>query len=94
MILIMVWIAQGLHEMHHTAKTLVRRKIYPGLFSSMAFVSVMSFKLFPLWHDVLFSQRGFLFTAYYALLPIIFLIYFIEDKIWYGKAKSLFVSHR
>lgn len=89
MILLMIWIAQGLHEMHHAAKSLVRQKIYPGLFSSIAFVSVISFKLFPLWYDNIFTERGGLFNGYYALLPIVFLMYYFEDKTWYKKAGNL-----
>jgi len=82
LILITVWLAQGLHELHHAAKSLARRKIYPGLFTSLCFVMIQSLGIFPLWHDQIFRERGSFFFGYYALLPLVFLAFFLEDFHW------------
>ena len=90
LILIALWLAQGLHETHHVAKSCARKKIYPGFYSAIAFVGVMSFGVFPLWNDLVFAERGIVFTLYYALLPLILLGYYLEDRAWYQKALAVF----
>lgn len=88
LILFCIWLSQGLHEMHHAAKSLARKKIYPGLFTSLLFVALQSFWMFPTWHDVVFETRGVFFFVYYALLPLIFVAFFAEDKLWLTKLSS------
>jgi hypothetical protein len=86
LVIVTIWMGQGLHEIHHSAKTLARRRIYPGLFTAILFVAVQSFWLFPLWHDLVIGSRGAFFYGYYALLPFIFLAFYIEDKSWIRQA--------
>lgn len=83
--IVTVWLAHGLHELHHTAKSLARRRVYPGLFSSLFFVSVQSGLLFPLWYDLVAGERGMLFDAYYLALPIVLLGYYVEDRRWIAR---------
>lgn len=92
LVFLTVWLAQGLHEIHHLAKSLARRKIYPGLYSSIAFVLVVSFGIFPLWHDLVFAQRGVFFKTYYLMLPVILAAFYFEDRIWFQKALRFFPS--
>ncbi len=81
-----VWLGQGAHELHHTAKSLSRRRVYPGTVSSVLFVAVMWFGVFPLWHDLVIGARGALFFGAYAALPLIFLGYYLEDRKWVSLA--------
>lgn len=86
LIILTVWLGQGAHELHHTGKSLARARLYPGIFTSVLFVGVMSFGLFPLWHDAVVGARGLLFYGYYALLPIVLLGFYLEDRKWISRA--------
>ncbi len=86
LIAITVWLGQGVHEMHHTAKSLARDRAYPGIVTSLMFVALMTFGLFPLWHDAVIGARGFIFYGYYALLPIVFAGFYFEDRKWISLA--------
>ena len=86
LILLAVWLGQGLHELHHTAKSLARGRLYPGLITSVLFVGVMSFGLFPMWHDSVIGSRGLLFYGYYVLMPLVFLAHYREDRKWIAAA--------
>jgi hypothetical protein len=86
LLLFVVWLAQGLHEVHHLAKTLARKKLYPGVFTAIAFVLTMTFGVFPLWHDEVVGARGALFYAYYAAVPVLLAAYYLEDRRWTSRA--------
>lgn len=77
-----VWLGQGAHELHHGAKSLSRRRVYPGTFSSLLFVGLMWFGVFPLWHDLVIGARGAVFFGTWAALPLVFLAYYLEDRRW------------
>lgn len=81
-----VWLGQGVHELHHTAKSLARRRLYPGLFTSVVFVGLMSLGMFPLWHDAVIGERGLFFVGYYAVQPVMFLAFYFEDRRWIARA--------
>lgn len=83
-----VWLGQGAHELHHTAKSLSRRRVYPGTASSLLFVGLMWFGVFPLWHDLVIGARGAFFYGAYAALPLIFLGYYLEDRKWVSLAPA------
>jgi hypothetical protein len=84
--IVTVWIAQGLHELHHVAKSIARRRFYPGLFTALLFIAVQSGLLFPRWHDLVVGARGAIFVAYYALLPLVLVGYYLEDRRWTARA--------
>jgi len=86
LIILTVWLAQGAHELHHLAKSLARGRLYPGLVTSVLFVGVMSFGLFPRWHDAVLGARGLAFYGYYALLPCVLLGFYLEDRKWISRA--------
>jgi hypothetical protein len=86
LITLTVWLGQGLHELHHLAKSAARGRAYPGIVTSILFVAVMSFALFPMWHDAVIGARGVIFYAYYALMPLVFLGHYFEDKKWIAAA--------
>ena len=81
-IIIMIWLAQGLHELHHSAKSAARRRIYPGLFSSLAFVTVQACWIFPLWWDAVVGTRGSAFTSCILVLPLVWIAFYVEDRDW------------
>jgi hypothetical protein len=82
LMIIAIWLGQGLHEFHHLAKSLSRKKTYPGLYSSLLFIGTLSFGVFPLFYDSLSTTRGSLFYAYYLLLPVVFFGFYREDRSW------------
>ena len=83
-----VWLGQGAHELHHAAKSLARGRLYPGVGTSLFFVGVMWFGVFPLWHDLVIGARGWLFYGPYAALPLVFLGYYLEDRKWISLAPA------
>ena len=85
LIVLTVWLGQGVHELHHLGKSLARKRSYPGVVTSVLFVLVMSFGLFPLWHDAVIGARGLIFYAYYAALPLVFLGFYFEDRRWIAR---------
>lgn len=80
-----IWLAQGAHELHHLAKSLSRARAYPGVVSSLLFVGLMWFGLFPRWHDAVLGERGLFFTATWVLLPVVFVAFYVEDRRWTAK---------
>ena len=86
LITLTIWLGQGAHELHHTAKSLARGRLYPGFVTSVLFVGVMSLSLFPLWHDAVIGARGLIFYGYYAALPVLFLGFYFEDRKWIAAA--------
>lgn len=86
LITLTIWLGQGVHELHHTAKSLARGRLYPGIVTSVLFVAVMSLGLFPLWHDAVLGDRGVLFFSYYLALPAVFLGFYLEDRRWISAA--------
>ena len=86
LITLTVWLGQGLHELHHLAKSAARGRAYPGIVTSILFVGVMSFAVFPMWHAAVIGARGLIFYGYYALMPLVLLGHYVEDKKWISKA--------
>lgn len=86
LITLTVWLGQGAHELHHLAKSAARGRLYPGIVTSVLFVVVMSFGLFPMWHDAVIGARGLIFSGYYAALPLVFLAHYLEDRKWISVA--------
>lgn len=92
LLVLTVWLGQGAHELHHTAKSLSRGRVYPGTASSLLFVGLMWFGVFPLWHDLVFGARGAGFFGVYAALPLVFLAYYLEDRRWVARAPASLVA--
>jgi hypothetical protein len=82
LLLLTVWLAQGVHELHHSAKSLARGRPYPGVFSSVVFVGVTAVLMYPRWWDQVLGARGPAFPAFYALLPLVWAAFYFEDKRW------------
>jgi hypothetical protein len=82
LLLLTVWLAQGVHELHHSAKSAARGRPYPGVFTSVLFVGVTALLMYPRWWDQVVGSRGAMFPVFYALLPIIWAAFYLEDKRW------------
>lgn len=80
-LLLGVWMAQGLHELHHTAKAAAQRSYYPGAWSSVVFVGMTDFLLWPLWSSSL-SLPPELSMAFYLLQPVLWFTYALEHRQW------------
>jgi hypothetical protein len=89
LLLMSVWLAQGLHEIHHLAKTLVRRRYYPGLVSALLFTALIDVALFPNWYAALHVESQLGFYAYYAVQPLVLLAFFLEDRKWFAAFRAL-----
>jgi hypothetical protein len=86
LVIMTIWLAQGVHELHHSAKSLARGRLYPGAVSSVLFVAVVALGIFPAWHDSVIGPRGAVFVGYYLLLPCVFLAFYLEDRRWIAEA--------
>ena len=86
LIVITVWLGQGAHELHHAAKSLARKQLYPGSGTSLLFVAVIWLGVFPQWNDLVIGARGAFFYGAYALLPLLFLGHYLEDRKWISLA--------
>ncbi|MCB9759890.1 MAG: hypothetical protein H6739_08655 [Alphaproteobacteria bacterium] len=84
MLLLAIWLAQGLHELHHTGKSLARGYYYPGTLTGLAFTLFLDVAVFPLWLETLGlgMETSWL---YYGLQPLVILAFFLEDRRWLGK---------
>jgi hypothetical protein len=85
LILITVWLGQGLHEFHHLGKSLARGRAYPGIVTSILFVGVMCLGVFPLWHEAVLGERGVVFYLFYSALPYVLLAFYLEDRRWLAR---------
>jgi hypothetical protein len=88
LLLLLVWLGQGLHEWHHAAKTLAERRYYPGTVSGLLFVGLMDGLLYPAWSDALPVEPGGWLSAYYAAQPVMFAAYWLEHRGWIARYRA------
>lgn len=86
LILMSILIAQGLHEIHHSAKSIARRYLYPGTVTSILFVGLVGFWVYPAWYSQVLGEKVGVFYMYYLLWPVLFTAFYFEDRNWYAKA--------
>lgn len=82
LLLLLIWISQGLHELHHSGKSLAQKKYYSGVISSLIFVLQIDFFLFPEWYAQLHMENEIAFYLYYALQPFVLLAFYLEHRRW------------
>jgi hypothetical protein len=83
-----VWCSQGLHEIHHTAKSLARRRYYPGTASALVFVAYIDVVFFPAYLAQLsLGAPEVVRVGFYAAQPILLLAFFLEDRAWLVKMR-------
>ena len=81
-----VWCAQGLHEVHHLAKSLARRRYYPGTASGALFVAFIDLVFFPAYlGELSLAAREPVRLAYYAAQPLLLCAFFVEDRAWLAR---------
>lgn len=81
LVICVVWLAQGLHELHHTAKSLSRRSLYPGSITSLVFVGIMAGFFYPLWFEQVVGSGPWLYV-YWLAIPVVFVAFYLEDRWW------------
>lgn len=82
LLMMLVWLGQGLHELHHAAKTLAERRYYPGTISGLLFVLLVDVLFYPAWLDALTVEAGPWRWAYLAAQPVLFIGYYAEHRGW------------
>jgi hypothetical protein len=87
-----VWCAQGLHEMHHFAKSLARRSYYSGTATGLCFVLFIDLVFFPAYVGELGIDGAALRWAFYLAQPPLFAAFVVEDLRWLGARARLAVS--
>lgn len=78
---LLVWLAQGLHELHHLGKAAAERRHYPGVVSAVLFVLVMDGLFLPRWLECV-DLPGSAATVYLGLQPVLIVIFFLEHRDW------------
>lgn len=91
-LLLFVWMAQGLHEFHHSAKALAQKSYYSGTVSALFFTAQIDVFVFPKWYAELglASNAGFYF--YYLIQPVVFLGFYLEHRRWLAKTQPALAS--
>jgi hypothetical protein len=82
LLLLIVWGAQGLHELHHLGKSVSRRRYYPGTITGLMFTGFINLAIVPLWFGQVQGIPGSVQWVYYGLQPIVLLAFFLEDRRW------------
>lgn len=79
LLLLAVWCAQGLHEIHHSAKSLARRRYYPGTTTAITFTLFMDVAFVPTYVSHLGGPAWSL-VLYYAAQPLLLGAFYVEDR--------------
>lgn len=85
MLMLSVWMAQGLHELHHSAKSLAQKAYYAGTASAILFTAQIDAFVFPQWREGLGLSPAWDW-GFYALQAPVFLAYYLEHRGWLKKA--------
>jgi hypothetical protein len=86
LLLIAVWAAQGLHEVHHSAKSVAMGGYYPGTWSSLLFIGWSAGFLVPAWLRA-WSAPVWAPAAYVVAIAVLFVAYWAEHRIWLAKVE-------
>lgn len=98
LLLMSVWCAQGLHEIHHGAKSLARQRYYPGTTTALLFTLFMDLSFFPVYAGHLGGLPPWWIGLYYAAQPLLFAAFYVEDRQWlarraaYDEQRTLMVA--
>lgn len=79
------WLGQGLHELHHVARSLSRRRPYPGVATAIIFVCVMHGMVWPATAHALGLASGWGSWLGLALTPTAMIAFYLEDRAWLRK---------
>lgn len=85
MVIFAVWIAHGLHELHHLGKSLARRSYYPGTVTGLLFTAWQGAVFLPAWlaeTPLNFQLSQYVTWGYFALCPALLMAFYLEDKKW------------
>lgn len=82
LLLLSLWSVQGLHEVHHVAKTAVERSYYPGTASAVLFVASIDALLVPRLVEHLALDSSWPLAAFYVLQAVMLIAYVVEHGRW------------
>ncbi len=82
LLILAIWMAQGVHEWHHSAKSLTQGSYYSGTVTGLMFVVHVNMVLFPEWYSLLHTTSDLPFYAYYAVQPVFFVGFVVEHHGW------------
>jgi hypothetical protein len=86
LLVISIWCAQGLHELHHAAKSLSRRRYYPGTITGLLFTAFIAAAFVPAYLACLDVDGTAVHTVYLAAIPVLFCGFYLEDRAWFRRA--------
>ncbi len=79
------WLGQGLHELHHVARSASRRRRYPGALTAVVFVWVVLGAVWPATAHALGLGAGWVTWLGAGLAPLVGLAFYLEDHAWLRK---------
>lgn len=82
MLVMAILCAQGLHELHHPAKSLARRRYYPGTASAILFVLFIDLLFAPEYFARLRLPSGNALVWFYVVQPMVLVAFWLEDRAW------------
>lgn len=88
LLLLSIWMSQGLHEFHHSAKSLAQKSYYSGTISALLFVAQIDVFVFPKWYGELGLASDVGFYLYYLIQPVVFLGFYLEHRGWLAKSPA------
>lgn len=80
-----VWLGQGLHELHHVARSASRRRRYPGAATAAVFALVVLGAVWPATARALGLGDGWVTWLGAGLAPLVGLAFYLEDRAWLTK---------
>lgn len=88
MLMMTVWLAQGVLELHHSAKAAASRGYYSGLFTGLLFSAFMGLFFFPAWRDAL-ALPAWVTPAFAAAHPVAWALFYGEHRRWLSAVSPL-----
>ena len=92
LLLLSVWMAQGVHEWHHLAKSLAAGRYYPGSVTSLFYVLSVVLWVFPEWVVLIDGPTRAITLGYWAIQPAVFLGFYLEYRSWLSHDDSLHLA--
>ncbi len=93
LLVLAIWCAQGLHELHHAAKSLSRRRYYPGTASALVFVAFMDLAFVPAYLGCLDVDARAVLACYFVAQPLLLGAFYLEDRSWLRRAAERGSAH-
>lgn len=80
-----MWLGQGLHEWHHLGKSLARRRYYPGLVTGTLFAAHAAGAYAPAWLAAVGGAPTWGAAAFAGLALAALVAFYLEDRAWFPR---------